>query len=254
MLFISGWVLIIAYGFSPLWQGQRLLQLSDISSVGVPITDFAGGNDFAFHQKSKQGDVPRVLALNDLPLAEFLIVLSWNYDWRIDNRWAPLLLQYDGRRFLYASGEQTPSRKGYAGGKRVPSTHVMRLPWIGNLDERVYAFQESFRYYLLLPQNSALGVNNYSVELRSRSSGAEQPTRFLLFGFFALLGGILTLRKHSREGRDPVADAFVYARWKRFAQARQILKYAIKQYPERRLELEAALHEVETLERREKSK
>jgi hypothetical protein len=254
LLFIFGWVFIIAYAFSPLWQGKRLLKFSALASVGAPITDFSGGSDFAFRQKSKQGDVPRVLALNDLPTAEFLIVLIWNYDLRIDNRWTPLLLQYDGRQFLYASGEQTPSRIGYAGGKRVPSTHVMRLAWSGSLDERVYALQNDTRYFLLLPQNSTLSADSYSIELRSRKSGAEQPTRFLLFGFFALLGGILILGKHSRASREPVTDAYAYARWKRFAQARQVLKHAIKQQPERRLEFEIALREVEALEKRGKSK
>jgi hypothetical protein len=223
LLFIFGWVFIIAYAFSPLWQGQRLLKFSALASVGAPITDFSGGSDFAFHQKSKQGDVPRVLALNDLPKAQF----------------------------LYASGEQTPSRIGYAGGKRVPSTHVMRLVWSGSLDERVYALQNDTRYFLLLPQNSALSVDGYSIELRSRKSGTEQPTRFLLFGFFSLLGGILILGKHSQTTREPVPEAYAYARWKRFAQARQVLKHAIKQQPERRLEFEIALREVEAFEKRE---
>ena len=250
-LFLLGWVLIIAYGMSPLWQGRQLLQISEPSQAGVLMTDLPGGEAFAFHQKSKQGDVPRVLALTDLPTNGFLVLLSWKYGWSVDTRWSPGLLQHDGKQFLYASGEQPPPRTGKASGQRVPTSHVMRLPWRGDLAERVYSINRDTRYFVLLPQNSTLGAQPYSIELRNRKTGAELPTYLLLLGLATLFASALILIKNSRSARtnlDTVDAARVYIRWRRFAQARQILQEGLCKQPSRQAEFETVLHEIASME------
>lgn len=252
-LFLLGWTLIIAYGTSPLWQGKHLLKISNPSQAGVLITDLLGGSDFAANQASKPGagSTPRVMQIEVTPDKPYLVLLSWSYSsYEVDTRWSPGLLQYDGQRFLYAQGEQTPSRKGKASGQRVPTTHVMKLPLQGNLDERVYAFTPGVKYFVFLPQAILKSVKPYSIELRERQTGSEQHAHLLLIGLATLLVSVLILIKHSKKSKphtDAAESARVYMRWGRFAQARQILQEGLRKQPSRQAEFELLLHEI-TLE------
>jgi hypothetical protein len=249
-LFLLGWVLIIAYGTSPLWQGEHLLKISNPSQAGVLITDLPGGSDFAANQASKPGagSTPRVIPIEVTPDKPYFVLLSWSYSsYEVDTRWSPVLLQYDGQRFLYAQGEQTPSRKGKASGQRVPTTHVMKLPLKGNLDERVYATAPGVKYFAFLPQAISKSVKPYSIELRERQTGSEQPTHLLLVGLATLLVSVLILINHSKKTKthtDTAKAASVYMRWGRFAQARQILQEGLRKQPSRHAEFELLLHEI----------
>lgn len=252
--FVLGWVLIIAYATSPLWQGQSLKQEPNATTAGILIADLPNGAEFAAHQGNKPGagSTPRVIPIKVMPEKPFLVVLTWGYtSYEVDTRWSPGLLQHDGQRFLYAQGEQTPSRSGKASGKRVPTTHVMKVPWKGDLNERVYALTPGTKYFLFLPQATSKSTKPYSVELRNRQTGAAQPTYLLLLGLVTLVGGLLILVKHSRSTHanlDTVEAARVYVRWRRFAQARQILQEGLRKQPSRQAEFELVLREIEHME------
>ncbi len=252
-LFFLGLALVAAYFASPLWQGQQLLKTSEPAQAGVLMTDLPGGSEFAANQASKPGagSTPRVMPIDVAPEKPYLILLSWGYsNFEVDMRWSPALLQHDGQRFLYAQGEQTPSRSGKAGGKRVPSTHVMNIPLKGNLDERVYALTPGVKYFVFLPQAASKLVKPYSIELRNRQTD-EQPTHLLLIGLVALLAGVLILIKQSRKTpihTDALEAARSYARWGRFAQARQILRDGISKQPSRQAEFDLVLHEIALME------
>ncbi len=255
-LFLLGCVLIASYATSPLWQGKKLLNISESTQTGVLMTDLPGGVEFAANQASKPGagSTPRVMSIDVKPEKPYLVLLTWGYsNFEVDMRWSPALLQHDGQRFIYAQGEQTPSRTGKASGKRMPTTHVMRLPWKGNLDERVYALAPGIKYFALLPQATSKSSKPYSMELRNRQTGGEQPTHFLLLGLVTLFCAVLILIKHSRQTQsqtqtDAVESARVYARWGRFAQARQILQEGIRKQPHRQAEFEQALQEIAWIE------
>ncbi len=253
-LFLLGWVLIIAYGTSPLWQGKQILKQSDSTQAGILMTDLPGGAEFAANQVNKPGagSTPRVMPIEVMPEKPYLVLLCWGYShFEVDTRWSPALLQYDGRRFLYAQGEQTPSRTGKASGQRVPTTHVMKIPWKGDLDERVYALTTGIKYFALLPQATSTSSKPYSIELRNRQTGSEQPTHFLLLGLATLFGGVLILIKQSNRTQtqlDAVKAAQTYARWGRFAQARQTLQEGIRKQPNRQTEFEQALQEIALME------
>ena len=249
-LFLLGWVLIAVYVTSPLWQGGQLLNISESTQAGVLMTELPGGAEFAANQANKPGagSTPRVLPIDVTPEKPYLVLLTWGYsNFEVDTRWSPALLQYDGKRFLYAQGEQTPSRTGKASGQRVPTAHVMRIPWKGDLEERVYALTPGVKYFFLLPQATSKSSKPYSIELRNRQTGSEQPTHLLLLGLVTLFGGVLIFIKHSRKTQaqpDAIEAARVYARWGRFAQARQILQEGIRKQPHRQAEFEQVLQEI----------
>jgi Ankyrin repeats (3 copies) len=253
-LFFLGWVLVIAYASSPLWQGRQLLKSSDHTKSGILITDLPGGAEFAASQSSKPGagSTPRLIPIEATTDKPYFVLLTWGYsNFEVDMRWSPALLQHDGKRFIYAQGEQTPSRSGKASGKRVPSTHVMKLPWKGDLDERVYAITPGAKYFVFLPQAGSKSIQPYSIELRHRKTGAEQPTHLLLIGLAALFGGVLLLIKYSRKTQnhsDPAEAARTYARWRRFAQARQILHEGLRKQPSRKVEFQQLLQEIALME------
>jgi hypothetical protein len=228
----------------------------------VLITDLPGGEDFAFHQKSKTGDVPRVLPLDHLQTQGYLVVLTWGWKHQMDMRWSPGLMQHDGRRFLYASGYQTPNRTVRVGRTRGPSTRVIDLPWIGELHERVYAVDPNAEYFVLLPQNSSVTPGAYSLQMRSRSNGVEQPVLLLLAGLACIFGGgaWLCLRRRASFSfnlplpADVVPAARAYAQQKRYARAHRLLTQAVDREPHRRTEFEALMRDISVQESMSKNR
>jgi hypothetical protein len=242
-LFVSGWVLLFAHVSQPFWSGNQVLRVDAQSVLAAPITDLTGGVDFAFHQKSKTGDVPKVMPLtaDANQGALVLLIKDWTSDY--DTRWSPGLMQHDGKRFIYALGERAPTRTTKYG---APSIKVANLPW-ARYEERVYELSPGQSYFLLLPQHIGWNRDHYSIEIRQRKSGDQ--LFFLISGLIALgISALLLIssRKNGLKLLDPIKLARTYVAYGRTAEAKKVLQDSLKKHPSRSLEIHKALAELDT--------
>jgi hypothetical protein len=242
-LFISGWILLLAHASQPFWAGNQVLRADAQSALAAPITDLTGGADFAFHQKSKTGDVPKVMPLTTDANHGAIVLLIKNWTSEYDTRWSPGLMQHDGKRVLYALGERAPTRTDKYGR---PSRNVVRHPW-ARYEERVYDLDPGQSYFLLLPQYIGWNRDNYSIEVRQRKSGDH--SFFLVSGLIALGVSVLLLissRKNGLALLDPIKLARTYVAYGRTAEAKKVLLDALKKQPNRTVEMHKALAELES--------
>jgi hypothetical protein len=242
LLFISGWILLLAHASQPFWSGDHVLRADSQSALATPITELMGGVDFAFHQKSKTGDVPKVMSLTTDANHGAFVLLIKNWTAEYDTRWSPGLMQHDGKRFLYALGERAPTRKTKSGS---PTRKVASLPW-ARYEERVYDLDPGQAYFLLLPQHIGWNRDNYSIEIRQRKSG-DHPF-FLISGLIALGVSVLLLissRKNGLTLLDPIKLARTYVAYGRTTEAKKVLQDALKKHPSRTVEIHKALAEME---------
>ena len=209
------------------------------------MTEVPGGTDFAFHQTSKTGDVPKVLPLNLDSAQSAIVILIKNWHPQYDIRWGPTLMQQQALRLIYAPGERPPTRISR---DRRPTRGVMSLPWGASYEERVFDLAPGQPYFLLLPQHIGWQRESYSVEIRQRKK--EEHFYFLVAGFMSVISGLLLLfsqRKSGLRALDPIKLARTYQHQGRIAEAKAVLMQAIKTHPNRSEEIRRALTNLESL-------
>lgn len=240
LLCLAGWLFILVHASQPFWSGKHILAISALGQDAVPITDFAGGADFAFHQKTKSGDVPKVIPLSLDASKGHIAIITKNWEPQYDMRWTPGLMTQDDKRFTYADGARAvPSTNPPRFSRRVANT-----PW-GTYRESIYDLRQNQRYFLLLPQNSAWRGDAYSIEIRQRAS--ENHILFLLLGFICTVAGMLLMlsqRKSGLEELDPIKLARTYQAQGRMSDAFSVLERAIATKPHRSHAIRKALDEL----------
>lgn len=244
-LFLAGWVLIAGHASQPFWAGRHVLNADPQTKEALLSTELPGGADFAFHQKSKTGDVPKLLPLNLDAGQGAVVVLTKNWSSQYDTRWSPGLMQLGEQRLTYAAGERVSTRRTKSGS---PTSTFMRIPWGGSYEERVYDLAPNKSYLLLLPQNSGRLGENYSVEIRQLKT--ENHFFFLVVGFVSLISSVLLLysqRKSGLAALDPIKLARTYQMQGRTIEARDVLMRALKTHPNRSVEIRQALADMASL-------
>jgi hypothetical protein len=241
-LFLAGWVFIAGHVSQPFWAGRHVLNADAQTKEAVLSTNLPGGTEFAFHQKSKTGDVPKLLPLRLDAGQGAVVVLIKNWSSQYDTRWSPGLMQLDEQRLIYAAGERVFTRRTKSGN---PTRTFLRNPWGGMYEERVYDLVPNQSYLLLLPQNSNRLGENYSVEIRQRKT--ENHFFFLIVGFVSLISSFLLLysqRKSRLAALDPVKLARTYQSQGRTTEAKDVLVQALKTHPNRSVEIRQVLTDM----------
>jgi hypothetical protein len=244
-LFLAGWTLIAGHASQPFWVGQHIVYADPQTKEALLSTDFPGGTDFAFHQKSKTGDVPKLLPLNLDTVQGAVVVLIKNWSWKYDTRWAPGVMQLNDVRLTYASGERVSTRRTKSGS---PTSTFLRIPWGGSYEERVYDLAPNQSYYLLLPQNAGKLGESYSVEIRQRKN--ENHFLFLIAGCVSLISSLLLLYSQRKSGLavlDPIKLARTYQSQGRITEAKDVLVRALETHPNRSVEIRRFLSNMASL-------
>ena len=243
-LFIAGFAFIAAYATQPFWSGIHVLSANSSTPAALLVTELPGGTEFAFHQTTKTGDVPKVLLLNLDAAQGAVVILTKNWRSQFDTRWSPTLMQQQALRLTYSPGERPPSRVSKYGS---PTRTVIRSPFGSYYEERVFDLAPGQPYFLLLPQHIAYRGESYSVEIRQRKK--EEHFYFLVAGFMSLISGLLLLisqRKSGLRALDPIKLARTYQHQGRIAEAKAVLMQAIKTHPHRSEEIRLALTNLES--------
>lgn len=238
-LFLAGWVLIAGHASQPFWAGRHVLNADPQMKEALLSTELPGGADFAFHQKSKTGDVPKLLPLNLDARQGAVVVLTKNWSSQYDTRWSPGLMQLGEQRLTYAAGERVSRRR---------TNTFMRIPWGGSYEERVYDLAPNKSYLLLLPQNALRLGESYSVEIRQRKT--ENHFFFLLAGFVSLISSLLLLHSQRKSGLaalDPIKLARTYQSQGRITEAKDVLVRALETHPNRSVEIRQVLADMASL-------
>lgn len=242
LLFLLGWLLILVHSTQSFWSGRNILHADTQTPAAIPITDLVGGSDFAFHQKSKSGDVPKVLPLNIDASQGAIVLLTKDWSDRYDMRWSPTLMQQDERRVTYAAGQRVlnPGAQPPRYIKRVISSPL------GNFKESIYDLAPDQQYLVLLPQNASWRGETYSVEVRQRS--ADNHFLFLFAAFASLISGLLLMLSQRRRGLDeldPIKLARTYQTQGRVDEAREALERGLTLYPNRSIKIRKAIASLE---------
>ncbi len=241
LLFLIGWLLILAHASQPFWSGKHVLTADASTKEAVLVTEIAGGKDFAFHQKTKSGDIPRAIPLNLDASKGHVVILTKDWDHQYDMRWNPQLMQHDDKRFIYAYGLRIVNP-----GSTTPrfSRRIANTPW-GTWREQIYDLGPDQSYFLLLPQNSTWRGDSYGIEIRQRP--IENHFLFLLLGFASAICGVLLMhsqRKSGLEELDPIKLARTYQAQGRMSDASAVLEKALSAKPNRSHEIRKALDEL----------
>ena len=244
-LFIAGFAFIVAHLTQAFWSGTHVLSADASTQAALLATELPGGTEFAFHQTSKTGDAPKVLPLNLDSVQGAVVILTKNWHSQFDTRWSPTLMQQQALRLTYSPGERPPTRVSKSGG---PSRTVIRLPWGGTYEERVFDLVPGQPYFLLLPQHIGWHGDSYSVEIRQRKN--EEHFYFLVAGFMSAISGLLLLNSQRKSGLralDPIKLARTHQYQGRITEAKAVLMQAIEMHPHRSEEISRALTNLESL-------
>ena len=244
-LVIAGFAFFVAQSIQTFWSGTHVLSADSSTPAALLVTEVPGGTEFAFHQTTKTGDVPKVLPLNLDVGKGAVVVLIKNWHPQYDTRWDPTLMQQQALRLTYATGERPPTRVNRS---RRPTRTVMSLPWGGTYEERVFDLVPGQPYLLLLPQHVGWRGESYSVEIRQRKN--EEHFYFLVAGFMSAISGLVLLfsqRKSGLRALDPIKLARTYQYQGRVSEAKAVLVQALKTHPNRSVELRQALTNLESL-------
>jgi hypothetical protein len=155
-------------------------------------------------------------------------------------------MQLDEQRLIYAPGERASTRRTRSGN---PTRTFMRIPWVGDYEERVYDLAPNQSYLLLLPHNSSRLGENYGVEIRQRKT--ENHFFFLIVGFASLISSLILLhyqRKSGLAALDPIKLARTYQSQGRTTEAKDALKRALKTHPNRSVEIRQVLDDMALLQ------
>ena len=244
-LFIAGFAFIVAHSTQAFWSATHVLSADSSTPAALLVTEVLGGTEFAFHQTSKTGDVPKVLPLNLDSAQGAVVILIKNWHPQYDTRWIPTLMQQQALRLTNSPGERRPTRVSKSGR---PTRTVMRLPWGGTYEERVFDLVSGQPYFLLLPQHVGWHRDSYSVEIRQRKN--EEHFYFLVAGFMSAISGLLLLNSQRKSGLralDPIKLARTYQYQGRVSEAKAVLVQTLKTHPNRSVEIRRALTNLESL-------
>jgi hypothetical protein len=244
-LFLAGWVFLGSYAGQPFWAGRHVLNADPKMQTALLSTDLPGGSDFAFHQKSKTGDVPKLLPLSLDAAQGEVVVLIKNWNSQYDTRWSPGLMEMEDQRLTYASGERASARRTKSGN---PTRTVLSIPWGGRYEERIYDLDPNKSYLLLLPQNTGWRGEIFSVEIRQGKT--ESHFYFVVIGFVSMIFGLLLIHSQRKSGLaalDQVKLARTYQKMGRTTEARDVLAWAMETHPNRSAEIRKILANMESL-------
>lgn len=181
--------------YLPLWGGELVAQSGPRDPRAVPVTSLPGGEQFAYHQKSKTGEVPLVLPLDIHPGDGPIAVVTEDWSWQFDTRFGPGLMELTPERFTYAMWKRERLRRNKKGGPADPS-----LSLGGHyVQQGLYDLQEGKAYYLLLPVSAGQRGDYYKVWVRRHA--ADEAGKYLLWGFLLFALGLVA--------------TFVAAQWSR---------------------------------------
>ncbi len=193
-------LLLVDLLYLPLCSGTLVVHSGPRDPRAMPVTSLPGGEQFAYHQKSKTGEVPLVLPLDIRPGDGPIAVVTRDWSWQFDTRFGPSLMELTPERFTYASGQRERLRRTKKGG---PANPDLNLHALGGhyVQQGLYDMQSGKSYYLLLPVSAGRPGDYYEVWVRRHA--ADEPGWYLLWGFvlFALGLGIAFAAAHwSRRG------------------------------------------------------
>jgi len=188
--------------YLPLWGGELVVHAGPRDSRAVPVTSLPGGEEFAHHQKSKSGEIPLVLPLDIRPGDGPIAVVTRDWSWQFDNRFGPGLMELTPERFTYAMGKRERLRRNKKGGPADPNLNLHGLG--GNyVQQGLYDLQDGKAYYLLLPVSAGQRGDYYEVWVRRQA--AEQPGRYVLWGFVLFAVGLVAMLVTARGSRRNVS-------------------------------------------------
>jgi hypothetical protein len=189
--------------YLPLWGGELVVRSGPRDPRAVPVTSLPGGEQFAYHQKSKTGEVPLALPLNlrpDGPVA----VVTRDWSWQFDTRFGPGLMELTPERFTYAAGQRERLRRNKKGGPANPNLNLHALG--GHyVQQGLYDVQDGKSYYLLLPVSAGRPGDYYEVWVRRHA--ADEPGYYAFWGIALLVVGLGTAAAMGHWGRRAARSA-----------------------------------------------
>lgn len=196
---LLGLTLVFAdFVYLPLWGGELVAHSGPRDPRAVPVTSLPGGEQFAHHQKSKTGEIPLVLPLVIRPGDGPIAIVTRDWSWQFDNRFGPGLMELTPERFTYAMWKRERLLRTKKGGPADPGLNLHGLG--GNyVQQGLYDLQDGKAYYLLLPVSAGQRGDYYEVWVRRQA--AEEPGRYLLWGFILFAAGLVTMLVTARGPR-----------------------------------------------------
>jgi hypothetical protein len=195
-------LLLTDFVYLPLWGGELVAHSGPRDPRAVPVTSLPGGEQFAYHQKSKTGEIPLVLPLAIRPGDGPIAVVTRDWSWQFDTRFGPGLMELTPERFTYAMGKRERLWRTKKGGPADPNLNLHGLG--GNyVQQGLYDLQDGKAYYLLLPVSAGQRGDYYEVWVRRQA--AEEPGRYVLWGFVLFAVGLVAMLVTARGSRRNVS-------------------------------------------------
>ena len=162
---LSGLAVLCLMFLEGFFGGTLVLESGPHDPRAVPVTQLPDGEAFAFHQKSKGGNIPLVVRLDIQPGEGPITVVTRDWSHRFDSRFGPGLMELTSQRFTYAAGKRAHTGKPFKG---VPTPASFNLHGLGGryVREGVYDLAEGKTYYLLLPVDVGRHGDYYKVWVR----------------------------------------------------------------------------------------
>ncbi len=186
--------------YLPLWGGELLVHSGPRDPRAVPVTSLPGGEQFAYHQKSKTGEIPLVLPLDIRTGDGPITVVTRNWSWQFDTRFGPGLMELTPGQLTYAMGKRERLRRTKKGGPADPDLNLYALGG-RYVQQGLYDLQDSKTYYLLLPVSAGQRGDYYEVWVRRHAP--DEPGTWLFWGmalFAAGLGTAFAVAHWARRG------------------------------------------------------
>jgi len=182
-------LLLVDLLYLPLCSGTLVVHSGPRDPRAVPVTSLPGGEQFAYHQKSKTGEVPLALPLGLRPGDGPIAVVTRDWSWQFDTRFGPGLMELTPERFTYAAGQRERLRRNKKGG---PANPDLNLHALGGhyVQQGLYDVQDGKSYYLLLPVSAGHPGDYYEVWVRRHA--ADEPGYYAFWGIVLLAVGLGT--------------------------------------------------------------
>jgi hypothetical protein len=180
-------LLLVDLVYLPLCGGTLVVHSGPRDLRAVPVTSLPGGEQFAYHQKSKTGEVPLALPLDLRPDDGPIAVVTRDWSWQFDTRFGPGLMELTPERFTYAAGQRERLRRTKKGGPANPNLNLHALG--GHyVQQGLYDVQDGKSYYLLLPVSAGHRGDYYEVWVRRHA--ADEPGYYVFWGIVLLAVGL----------------------------------------------------------------
>jgi hypothetical protein len=173
--------------YLPLWGGELVVRSGPRDPRAVPVTSLSGGEQFAYHQKSKTGEIPLVLPLDIHPGDGPIAVVTRDWSWQFDTRFGPSLMELTPERLTYAMGKRERLRRTKKGGPADPNLNLHALGG-SYVQQGLYDLQDGKAYYLLLPVSAGRRDDYYEVWVRRRAP--DEAGKYLFWGFVLFATGL----------------------------------------------------------------